>query len=145
MIIALVSCSNTTKENETAIVYSYSGENEQFSIENGVIILSEEQDIIYGGELNVKDEKITDIVSETMELYVISNNTQIPITSFSTTSNSVFDLNNPGSITTKISEDEEKNLIENLYFKLSIENVRGDKNVYDVKMNVVDVLASVEG
>lgn len=141
--MTFVSCSrNKIQENETVIVYSYSGENEQFSLNNGIIILSKEQDIIYGGELYVKDEKITDIVSETMELYVVSNNSKIPLTSFSSTSNSGLDLNNPGSITTKIAEDEKKNLVENLYFKLSIENLSGEKNVYDIKMNVVDILAN---
>lgn len=139
IIIFLVACSEYEVQNND-IVYSYSGENELFSISDGIIFLSEEEDIIYGGDLKAKDDQqFTEIVSENMKLYVLSDGVEIPLTSFYVSSNTSFSLGNPGSITTQISNEEKENLLENLYFKLSIETSTGEKNDYDIKMNVTDI------
>lgn len=138
VITLLVACSEVSLTTN-AIMYSYSGENELFSIDNGTILLSDEQDVIYGGELNLKDQQFTDILSENMQLYVVSNGVEIPLTSFYSESNTAFTLGNPGSITTQISNEEKANIFDNLYFKLSIKTLTGENYVYDIKMNVVDI------
>ena len=75
MMVTLVACGEQSQV-EYIKVYSYSGENEQYSIVNGVIVLS---------------------------------------------------------------EDEKENLLDNLYFRISIETLEGEKFVDDIKMKVIDV------
>ncbi|MGL5254262.1 MAG: hypothetical protein ACRC9L_04580 [Brevinema sp.] len=144
-MLSLVACGEQSSK-ETVTVYSYSGENEQYSIINGVIVLSEKDDIVYGGELKAKEDQITDLVSETMELYILSDNKEIPLTSFVSVDHTGdgFELSNPGSRAAEFSEDEKENLIENLYFKISIETLDGEKTVSDIKMNVIDITGMFE-
>lgn len=145
MFITLVACNEQTYK-EQITIYSYSGENEQYSLINGIIMLSEDKDIIYGGKLNPKDEQIANLVSDNMKLYVLVNNEEITLTSFSSVESGGdgFSLRNPGSCTAQISEDEKENLLSNLYFRLSVETLSGEKIVSDIKLNVVDVTGIFE-
>lgn len=61
LMLTLVGCDNVTQEQLT--VYSFSGENEQFSISNGVIVLDGTEEIFSGGDLKVADNFFTDIMS----------------------------------------------------------------------------------
>ena len=61
-ICLLLGCSSKPAE-KPLVVYSFSGENEMFSISNGVIVLNEGEEIFYGGNL---DGKLSDIVAYSM-------------------------------------------------------------------------------
>ena len=77
---------------------------------------SKEQITIY----SPKDKQISNLVSDNMKLYVLVNNEEITLTSFSSVESGGdgFSLRNPGSCTAQISEDEKENLLSNLYFRL---------------------------
>ena len=50
-----------TYEEEPIRVYAFRGENDQFSVSDGVIVMSEEEDVFYGGTLEAKGEHLSDL------------------------------------------------------------------------------------
>ena len=54
LVLALVGCGKT--EPEYLRVYSFNGENERFTVSNGVIVLDDTKEIFYGGELKATDD-----------------------------------------------------------------------------------------
>ena len=135
----LLGCSSKPAE-EPLVVYSFSGENEMFSISNGVIVLSEGEEIFYGGNLV---GELSDIVAYSMTFYIQSGSNDIVLLS-----NSVTDMTG-GTIgiageTGKISGDilkraEEDDLQNNLYFELKTTNLDGEENTYQLQLTVTEV------
>ena len=77
----LSSCGMKPAE-EPLVVYSFSGENEMFSISNGVIVLNEGEEIFYGGNL---DGELSDIIAYSMTFYIQSGSDDIVLLSNSVT------------------------------------------------------------
>ena len=135
----LSSCGMKPAE-EPLVVYSFSGENEMFSISNGVIVLNEGEEIFYGGNL---DGELSDIIAYSMTFYIQSGSDDIVLLS-----NSVTDMTG-GTIgiageTGKISGDvlksaEEDNLQNNLYFELKTTNLSGEENTYQLQLTVTEI------
>lgn len=125
---------------EPLVVYSFSGENEMFSISNGVIVLNEGEEIFYGGNL---DGELSDIIAYSMTFYIQSSSDDIVLLS-----NSVNDMTG-GTIsiageTGKISGDvlkgaEEDDLQNKLYFELKTTNLDGEENTYQLQLTVTEV------
>lgn len=135
----LSSCGMKPAE-EPLVVYSFSGENEMFSISNGVIVLNEGEEIFYGGNL---DGELSDIIAYSMTFYIQSGSDDIVLLS-----NSVTDMTG-GTIgiageTGKISGDvlksaEEDDLQNNLYFELKTTNLGGEENTYQLQLTVTEI------
>ena len=135
----LSSCGMKPAE-EPLVVYSFSGENEMFSISNGVIVLNEGEEIFYGGNL---DGQLSDIIAYSMTFYIQSGSDDIVLLS-----NSVTDMTG-GTIgiageTGKISGDvlksaEEDDLQNNLYFELKTTNLSGEENTYQLQLTVTEI------
>ena len=135
----LLGCSSKPAE-EPLVVYSFSGENEMFSISNGVIVLNEGEEIFYGGNL---DGELSDIIAYSMTFYIQSGSDDIVLLS-----NSVTDMTG-GTIgiageTGKISGDvlksaEEDDLQNNLYFELKTTNLGGEENTYQLQLTVTEI------
>lgn len=137
--VLLSGCGNESTR-ESLVVYSFSGENEMFSISNGVIVLNEGEEIFYGGNLV---GELSDIVAYSMTFYIQSGSDNIVLLS-----NSVTDMTG-GTIgiageTGKISGDvlkraEEDDLQNNLYFELKTTNLDGEENTYQLQLTVTEV------
>ena len=137
--VLLSGCGNESTR-ESLVVYSFSGENEMFSISNGVIVLNEGEEIFYGGNLV---GELSDIVAYSMTFYIQSGSDNIVLLS-----NSVIDMTG-GTIgiageTGKISGDvlkraEEDDLQNNLYFELKTTNLDGEENIYQLQLTVTEV------
>lgn len=71
----LMGCSqNDESKSEEITVYSFCGENEQFVITNGVIVIGADEEIFYGGDLSVIDqEQFADISFYSMKFYAMTN------------------------------------------------------------------------
>lgn len=81
--VLLSGCGKEPAE-ESLVVYSFCGENANFSISNGVIVLSSIEEIFYGGNL---DGELSDIVGYSMTFYIpVGNDERILL------SNSVEDM-----------------------------------------------------
>lgn len=70
----LVGCSEKEASEQELVVYSFSGSDEQIAVSNGVIVLSPDKDVFYGGDLEVFNEELcTDIVSYSTAFYTMNN------------------------------------------------------------------------
>ena len=85
LVLALVGCGKT--EPEYLRVYSFNGENERFTVSNGVIVLDDTKEIFYGGELKATDDFFVDTVSCSATVYITQGDEQKIILS-----NSVIDM-----------------------------------------------------
>lgn len=128
---------------EAPAVYSFSGENEQFSISNGVIVLDFSKEILYGGEFKEKQETFSDIVAYTMTFYIMSGEGKDILLSNRFEDQTGGMVNISGEIG-KISGDafiktDAEELQNNLYFELETTNLDGKENTYQLLLNVTEV------
>ena len=89
--LILSGCGTSTESEPSLTVYSFSGENEQLSISNGVIVLTPDEEIFYGGDLTGKEETLSDIAEYSTTFYAMSDNEQKTLLS-----NSVIDETGTG-------------------------------------------------
>lgn len=126
-------------------MYSFCGENESFSISNGVIVLSSTEEIFYGGNL---EGELSDVVGYSMSFYIpFGNDERILL------SNSVEDMTG-GTISIageigKISGDiftatEIDELQNNLYFKLKTTNLKGEENEYQLQLTLTEITGQLD-
>lgn len=150
LIALLVCCSAAgcgAKESEQQItIYSYCGEDDQFSLSNGIIAVTETETIIYGGVLEEKEEKFDDITASSMGLYVLVDGEEITLTDFQEVdmTGDGHPLSNPGSATTSGSLPEKDDLEDNLYFEVSITRSNGERLENQIKLSVTNVTALFE-
>lgn len=147
----LTGCATSSNEEQGNIlaVYSFSGENEYFSISNGVIVLSSAEEIFYGGDLEANQEKFDDITEYSMTFYVMTSNGKDILIS-----NSVVDMtggtihisgdigkrSGDGTIIRE-STDELKN---NLYFELETTNLGGETSNFQLQLSVVEIIEKTD-
>lgn len=142
----LIGCgiSSDKEQYQSLAVYSFSGKNEYFTISNGVIVLTSAEEIFYGGNLDVSQEKFNDITAYTMTFYIISDSKKDFLIS-----NSVEDITgetiNISSETGKCSGatinireqiDEPQN---KLYFELETTNLDGKKSNYPLQLSLTKI------
>ena len=143
----LTGCSEKTAEEQLA-VYSFSGENENFAVSNGVIVLASTEEIFYGGDLEVSPGKFDDITAYSVTCYIISDNGKDILLS-----NSVEDMTGE---TIHISGDIGKRsggdiiirqataeLQNNLYCELETTDLDGEKNNYQLQLTLTEVTGKV--
>ena len=130
---------------EPLVVYSFCGENANFSISNGVIVLSSTEEIFYGGNL---DGELSDVVGYSMTLYIpFDNHERILL------SNSVEDMTG-GTISIageigKASGDiltaaEIEELQNNLFFRLKTTNLKGEENEYQLQLALTEITRQLD-
>ena len=143
--ILFTGCGNppTKEQAQSFAVYSFSGENEQFKISNGVVVLTSTKEILYGGNLKINQEKFTDITAYSMEFYLLSDGKKEILLSNAATDKTGSTIDIYGEIG-KISRDVISNITadhleNNLYFELKTTNSKGEKNKYQLKMDVIDI------
>ena len=83
LMLALTGCGK--EEQEPLRVYSFSGENEQFAVSNGIIVLNGSEEIFSGGDLKAADDCFLDITSYSTTFYTISGSEKNVILSNSVT------------------------------------------------------------
>ena len=143
----LASCGKETTE-EPLAVYSFSGENEQFAISNGILVLNNTEEVLYGGDLEETQKPLSDITAYSMMFYFLSGGETKTLLS-----NAVGDmtggvLNISGAVG-KISGDmirdtEIDDLKNNLYFELKTTHMNGEENKYQLQMTLTEVTESAD-
>ena len=83
LMLALTGCGK--EEQEPLRIYSFSGENEQFAVSNGIIVLNGSEEIFSGGDLKAADKSFLDITSYSTTFYTISGSEKNVILSNSVT------------------------------------------------------------
>ena len=145
LMLALAGCEKV--EHEQLTVYSFSGENEQLSISNGIIVLNGSEEIFSGGDLKATDESFLDITSYSTTFYTISGSEKNVILSNSvvdTTGGTVNVSGDLGQISgdstlRRIKIDDTNDLNGTLYFELTTKDKYGMENVYQLQMALTEI------
>lgn len=145
-IFALTGCSHT--EQESLKVYSFKGENELFSISNGVIVLDDKEEIFRGGDLKVINNDFTDIKSYSTTFYIQSNDEKYTILSSSALGEDIDIYSDLGQISSesvfeKTESNEEMDFHNNLYFELKTIDKEDEEHIYPLQLSVTEVTTSL--
>ena len=148
LMLALVGCEKVEQEQLT--VYSFSGENEQLSISNGIIVLNGTEEIFTGGDLKVTDDFFNNITSYSTTFYIMSGDKKDVILS-----NNVVDLTGDtvnvssdlgqisgDSAIRRIQIDDTSDLKNILYFELTTKDRDGKENVYQLQLPLTEITKS---
>lgn len=142
----LLSGCGEKSEAEQFFVYSFNGENELFSISNGVIVITDKDEIFYGGNLEEKQGKLSDIVAYTTSFYILSDDKDRILLSNSVedmTGETISIANELGKVSGDniINETEIRELQNNLFFELRTTNLNGEKNEYQLQLTLTEITA----
>lgn len=145
LVLMLAGCDNAEKGKLT--IYSFSGENEQVTISNGVVVLNGTEEIFDGGDLRVAEDFFTNIKSYTTTFYIMSGKDKNVILSNNVedmtggTLNFLCDLGKTAGDNTVISGkiDDDNDLNNNLYFELVTIDTEGKRSVYQLQMSLSEI------
>ena len=141
-MLVLTGCGKA--EQEPLRVYSFSGENEQLGVSNGIIVLNGSEEIFSGGDLKAADDSFLDITSYSTTFYMISGSEKNVILSNSmvdTTGGTVNVSGDLGQISgnstlRRIKIDDANDLENTLYFELAAKDKNGKESVYQLQMSL---------
>ena len=148
LLLTLAGCEKAEKEQLT--VYSFSGENEQLSISNGIIILNGTEETFSGGDLKVSDDFFDNITSYSTTFYIMADDEKDVILS-----NDVVDMTGDtvnisgdlgqisgNSTIRRIKIDDTSDLENILHFELTTKDRNGKENVYQLKLSLTEITKS---
>ena len=146
MTAILSGCNQTAekKQDSSVQVYSISGENEYFSLSNGVIVLNTEEEVIYGGVLEEKDLPVSDIKDFTTTFYVMDGEARRELLTVSVvdrTGGSAHVAGDTGKISgaNLLHGAEAQDWMNNLYFELKTTDMSGLESVFTLQLLPVEV------
>ena len=146
-IFTLTACGNV-KIREKNAIYSFSGGNDYFNVSNGIIVIAEDEETFSGGDLAItRKDAFSDVVSLRTEFYILRDGEEKTILVSElhdkTGGASVSLSGDLGKISGdtvvtegRQSEEVEIDLLNNLYFRLTIKRNDGSSNTYTVQMDV---------
>ena len=141
--LMLTGCGASSKGEPSLVVYSFKGENEQFSISNGVIVLTPNEEIFYGGDLAEKQEALSDVVEYSAAFYAVSGNEQKILLSSGAAdkTGTGLDISGPmGKIAGDIiSRAQIEDLQNGLFFELKTTGVNGEQHQYQMQLTLTQV------
>ena len=149
-IFTLTACGNA-KIREKNAIYSFSGGNDSFSVSNGVIVLTEDEETFSGGDLQIlRKSDFSNVVFLRTEFYILRNGEEKTILISElhdkTGGASVSLSGDLGKISggTTVSEgrpleEVDLDLLNNLYLRLTFTRSDGTGNSYNVQMDVENV------
>ena len=140
----LTACDNA-KISEKTTVYSFSGGNDYFHVSNGVIVLAGDEEIFSGGDLQLTSEvDFSDVISLRTEFYILCDGeekTVLVSEMHDMTGGSSVSLSGDlgkisGGTVVSYKSGEELDLLNNLYFRLTVTGSDGTGQSYNVQMKV---------
>ena len=145
LVLTLVGCEKVEQEQLT--VYSFSGENEQLSISNGIIVLNDTEEIFNGGDLKVTDDFFNNITSYSTTFYIMSGDKKDVILSNNVVDMTGDTVNASGdlgqisgdSAIRRIKIDDTSDLKNILYFELTTKDRDGKENVYQLQLSLSEI------
>ncbi len=147
LVLTLTACGGAKNTDKTA-VYTFSGGNEYFRVINGAIVLDKDEEIFSGGKLEITRKAAFEGVSSLRtEFYILRDGEERTVLV-----SEMHDMTGGASVSLsgdigKISggtvvtegrklEEVEIDLLNNLYFRLTIKRNDGTSNTYTVQMDV---------
>ncbi|MCM1542915.1 MAG: hypothetical protein NC121_16875 [Blautia sp.] len=154
ILFAIISCGavftgcgdKSPEENKTLAVYSFSGENEQFAVSDGVIVLTDAEEIFYVGSLAEKPGQLADIATFTITFYVLSDdgkevllsNSFVDETGKAIGISGMKEMKIAGDIPS-ISEADIDEMRNNLYCELETADRNGIQNKYLLQLTLQEI------
>lgn len=144
-VLSLTACKNETQEQFA--VYSFCGENESFTICNGTIVLSNSEDVFYGGNLQVtQPESINNLFSYKATFYTMIDGQQEiifvdEVQNLSSAELLGIDFGKKSSNADEISKQftNIEDLNGKLYCELKITDTEGNKNSYTIQLVLIKI------
>ena len=132
------------KQDAAVQVYSISGENEYFSLSNGVIVLNAEEEVLYGGVLEEKNLPVSDVKDFTTTFYVMDGEARHELLTVSVvdqTGGSAHVAGDTGKISgaNLLHGTEAKDWMNHLYFELKTTGISGQESVFTLQLAPVEV------
>ena len=148
LLLTLAGCEKVEQEQLT--VYSFSGENEQLSISNGIIILNGTEETFSGGDLKVSDDFFDNIASYSTTFYIMAGDEKDVILSngmVDMTGDTVNISGDLGQISgdsaiRRIKIDGTSDLKNIFYFELTTKDMDGNENVYQLELSLTEITKS---
>jgi len=145
LVLTLVGCEKVEQEQLT--VYSFSGENEQLSISNGIIVLNGTEEIFNGGDLKVTGDFFNNITSYSTTFYIMAGDEKDVILSNSVVDMTGATVNVSGdlgqvsgnSAIGRIKIDGTSDLKGILYFELTTKDRNGNENVCQLQLPLTEI------
>lgn len=142
LLLALSGCG--TKEQEPLRVYSFHGEDSLFSVSNGVIVQSEEQDIFSGGDLQTLEGFPEEIAEFTATYYWVNGSEESVITQNQVVDHTGNAIKADGDLGKMWGEKGSflslsDGWTDQLYFELEVVQKDGTTHTYRLKMEVTEV------
>ncbi len=144
-MVTLSACNNAKQEKTR--VYSFTGENEEYVITNGVVVLTDEEDVFYGGELKaIQPDGIKNIASYRAEFYTrIGDEEDVILVSAMDNDSSSEMLNvdfGMASGNGKMLDDNFSNMDESqgdFWCELRIKDTQGNQNSYIIDLTLTEI------
>ena len=148
LMLTLVGCEKVDQEQPT--VYSFSGENEQLSISNGIIVLNGTEENFTGGDLKVADDFFNNITSYSTTFYimvgdekdVILSNDVVDMTGDTVNISGDLGQISGNSTIRRIKIDDTSDLENILLFELTTKDRNGKENVYQLQLSLTEITKS---
>ena len=144
----LAGCADSSAQGQepSVAVYSISGENKYFSISNGVLVLTPEKEIFYGGDLEPKQLEDSGISEYSVTFYTLSGEDETILISNSVADETGGSLEISGS-TGKVTGDflaktDAEQLTDHLYCELKTTGLNGSQNEYQLQLNATEITDS---
>lgn len=143
-------CSSSAEQTEekTLEVYSFSGENDYISVSNGVIVIDTDDEICYGGDLEVNQYEFINITAYTATIYINSGSEKEILLSNSVEDDTGGILDASGAIGKisgdVISDNGIDKLTDNLWFELETTALNGEENIYKLKLEVNEITEDID-
>lgn len=158
ILMVLIACiynlesEKSTMKEQLVSVYSFSGENQVLSVYNGVIVIGDEEQVLYGGNLDILGKPIEKVASYYTTFYVDDHGSEEIILSngYSISGDEngmcIENTNRLGSISGRSAINKHlRGLIKDyLYMKLSIKYMNGLSEEHVIKMDVTEVTNSTK-
>lgn len=141
----LTGCNILKKEDSShLVVYSFSGSNEQIELNNGVMVFTPNQQILYGGEFSVLDKELKDITFYSADIYCYNDGIKEYLMSERVyIEGMTIEIDNNKSLGQMWGVTVKKELLpyieKELYFKLETKNSHNEQNNYVLKLELTRI------
>lgn len=143
-LLIITGCSS--KKENTQKIYSFSGESQSCSLNNGVIVNSTNGSTFYSGILKVNEDEFKEVTSITACFYVLINKEKTALLNHSITNEDKDSLSiNQMNITSKTTSESgyQKDIIaalkDHMYLELKVTKKNGKTKNYRLPMEVVEI------